>query len=152
MLLLYAYLHMYTILHGKSNSWYYIDINVIYLLAPYTIITFPFLFAVMFGDAGHGLIMLMAALFLILKEKQLKNFKDLGEVKLSNCKHTFIVDFAFLDVWHDLYWPLSYLNDGYIFHIHWTNVQWHLFQIYKFVWLTVGYKLQVLLHHIHMYL
>ncbi|CDW53458.1 protein UNC 32, a [Trichuris trichiura] len=39
--------------------------------APYTIITFPFLFAVMFGDLGHGIIMLLFALFLILKEKQL---------------------------------------------------------------------------------
>lgn len=48
--------------------------------APYTIITFPFLFAVMFGDAGHGLLMLLGALFMILKEKQLKTFKDFGEV------------------------------------------------------------------------
>ena len=52
-----------------------------HFLAPYTIITFPFLFAVMFGDAGHGLLMMLAALFLIVREKQLKNFKDLGEVR-----------------------------------------------------------------------
>lgn len=39
--------------------------------APYTIISFPFLFAIMFGDAGHGTIMLLFALFLILREKQL---------------------------------------------------------------------------------
>uniref|UniRef100_A0A5S6QLM2 V-type proton ATPase subunit a n=1 Tax=Trichuris muris TaxID=70415 RepID=A0A5S6QLM2_TRIMR len=39
--------------------------------APYTIVTFPFLFAIMFGDLGHGIIMLLFALFLILKEKQL---------------------------------------------------------------------------------
>ncbi|XP_065883014.1 V-type proton ATPase 116 kDa subunit a 1-like isoform X2 [Dysidea avara] len=47
---------------------------------PYTIITFPFLFAVMFGDAGHGLIMMLTAVFLIVREKQLKNFKGLGEM------------------------------------------------------------------------
>ena len=37
----------------------------------YTIITFPFLFAVMFGDAGHGLLMLALAVYFIINEKQL---------------------------------------------------------------------------------
>ncbi|CAL1535625.1 unnamed protein product [Lymnaea stagnalis] len=46
--------------------------------APYTIITFPFLFAVMFGDAGHGLIMFLFGLALVIKEK------SIGSKKLSN--------------------------------------------------------------------
>ena len=48
--------------------------------APYTIITFPFLFAVMFGDAGHGLIMALFALSLILFEKRLAKTTAGGEV------------------------------------------------------------------------
>nr|XP_061808044.1 V-type proton ATPase 116 kDa subunit a 1-like isoform X19 [Nerophis lumbriciformis] len=39
--------------------------------AQYTIITFPFLFAVMFGDMGHGLLMTCAALYLVIRESRL---------------------------------------------------------------------------------
>uniref|UniRef100_A0A7N6F793 V-type proton ATPase subunit a n=1 Tax=Anabas testudineus TaxID=64144 RepID=A0A7N6F793_ANATE len=42
--------------------------------APYTIITFPFLFAVMFGDLGHGLLMTCGALFLVIRERRLINY------------------------------------------------------------------------------
>eukprot|EP01115_Flamella_aegyptia_P006834 TRINITY_DN28317_c0_g1_i1.p1 TRINITY_DN28317_c0_g1~~TRINITY_DN28317_c0_g1_i1.p1 ORF type:complete len:822 (+),score=388.53 TRINITY_DN28317_c0_g1_i1:76-2541(+) len=38
--------------------------------APFTIITFPFLFAVMFGDFGHGILMTLFAGYLIYKEKE----------------------------------------------------------------------------------
>jgi hypothetical protein len=37
----------------------------------YTIVTFPFLFAVMFGDWGHGICMLLATLVFIIREKKL---------------------------------------------------------------------------------
>lgn len=43
--------------------------------APYTIITFPFLFAVMFGDIGHGAILTLFALFLIIKEDNITKMK-----------------------------------------------------------------------------
>ena len=45
----------------------------------FTIVTFPFLFAVMFGDFGHGILMLMAALYMVLNEKKLEA-KPLNEI------------------------------------------------------------------------
>ena len=41
-----------------------------------TIVTFPFLFAVMFGDLGHGFLMFCAAVAMIYWEKPLKKVRD----------------------------------------------------------------------------
>ncbi|XP_062856933.1 T cell immune regulator 1, ATPase H+ transporting V0 subunit a3b [Trichomycterus rosablanca] len=48
--------------------------------ALYTIITFPFLFAVMFGDVGHGLLMTLGALWMVLEEKDPKMRKNNNEI------------------------------------------------------------------------
>ncbi|KAL4446730.1 hypothetical protein ABPG77_007974 [Micractinium sp. CCAP 211/92] len=47
--------------------------------AVFSIVTFPFLFAVMFGDIGHGIIMLMFALLLVIRERKLAK-QDLGDI------------------------------------------------------------------------
>ncbi|XP_059653743.1 V-type proton ATPase subunit a3-like [Cornus florida] len=45
----------------------------------FTIVTFPFLFAVMFGDWGHGICLLLATLYFIIREKKLSSQK-LGDI------------------------------------------------------------------------
>ncbi|KAK0210190.1 V-type ATPase, V0 complex, 116kDa subunit family [Desarmillaria ectypa] len=45
----------------------------------FAVVTFPFLFAVMFGDIGHGFIIFFAALYMILAERKLSKM-DLGEI------------------------------------------------------------------------
>ena len=47
--------------------------------ALFSCVTFPFLFGVMFGDVGHGTLLFLGALALVLYEKRLEG-KDLGEV------------------------------------------------------------------------
>jgi len=48
--------------------------------APFTIITFPFLFAVMFGDAGHGLLMTLFAAYLVVKEAKIIAMRSNDEI------------------------------------------------------------------------
>jgi V-type H+-transporting ATPase subunit a len=75
----------------------------IYIIqAPYTIITFPFLFSCMFGDLGHGFLMFFAGLWMVLREKNLiaRNIKDevnlFSEIKTQSTDEKFL-SFRFLE-------------------------------------------------------
>lgn len=48
--------------------------------APFTIITFPFLFAMMFGDFAHGLLMFFFALFFVINERKIESKKIKDEI------------------------------------------------------------------------
>ena len=48
--------------------------------APFAIVSFPFLFSLMFGDAGHGLLMLAAAVWMVASERRLIRNKSDSEV------------------------------------------------------------------------
>lgn len=58
---------------------------------PFTVITFPFLFAVMFGDLGHGLVLTIFASFMIIYQKKLKKKKIEGEIQRIFFNGRFII-------------------------------------------------------------
>ena len=48
----------------------------------FTTATFPFLFAVMFGDVGHGFFVTLFALWMVMKEDSLKKIKGEASIYL----------------------------------------------------------------------
>ena len=62
--------------------------------AVFTIVTFPFLFAVMFGDVGHGILMLLVSIYFVANEKAL------GKLQLNE-----MIDMLFAGIPHQALHP-----------------------------------------------
>ncbi|KAL0376176.1 UNVERIFIED_CONTAM: V-type proton ATPase subunit a3 [Sesamum calycinum] len=73
----------------------------------FTIVTFPFLFAVMFGDWGHGICLLLATLYFIIREKN-SRVRDSTSVGLIKVRDTY--PFGVDPAWHGTRSELPFLN------------------------------------------
>jgi V-type H+-transporting ATPase subunit a len=86
--------------------------------AIFTVTTFPFLFGVMFGDVGHGLILFVAGIFLCLKADALKKTGDAAMQKLAQMRYLllFMGFFAiFCGIIYNEFFavPIPWLNSCY---------------------------------------
>jgi len=61
-----------------------VSVNCVYRSAPFAIVSFPFLFSLMFGDAGHGILIFVAALWMVLLEKKFLQMKTDDEVLVQS--------------------------------------------------------------------
>ena len=69
------------------------------LIGVFSVITFPFLFSVMFGDAGHGLLLALFALFMIVRERHLINATQGSEVGATILFIVFIMMMMMTDLY-----------------------------------------------------
>ncbi|KAM6422950.1 V-type proton ATPase 116 kDa subunit a 2 [Liasis olivaceus] len=98
--------------------------------ALFTIITFPFLFAVMFGDCGHGFLMFLFAFFLVLYEKHPKLLRSQDEIMKMFFQGRYIIMLMGL---FSIYTGLIY-NDCFSKSLTIFNSGWHVSQMPGMDW------------------
>eukprot|EP01104_Vermistella_antarctica_P013219 TRINITY_DN396_c0_g1_i2.p1 TRINITY_DN396_c0_g1~~TRINITY_DN396_c0_g1_i2.p1 ORF type:complete len:856 (+),score=296.69 TRINITY_DN396_c0_g1_i2:141-2708(+) len=69
---------------------------------PFSIVTFPFLFGVMFGDLGHGFLMLLFALSLVIFEKKMLKMELNEIVEMMFGARYLLVGMSFFAMWMGL--------------------------------------------------
>ena len=97
--------------------------------AVFTIITFPFLFAVMFGDAGHGVVVLAFGLWMCIKEKQLESRKIDSEIWNIFFAGRYLIA---LMAMFSIYTGLIY-NDVFSKSVNVFGSSWHTYQSDHFI-------------------
>lgn len=109
----------------------------------FTVITFPFLFAVMFGDFGHGMILFSFAAWMVAGEKTLAK-KNWGEVIAWGgvegvCPLWFWIQPSILlslytDLDHVFWWKIHHASYGSFFNLHGSHLQWCFFKSVCLFW------------------
>jgi vacuolar-type H+-ATPase subunit I/STV1 len=94
----------------------------------FAVVTFPFLFAVMFGDIGHGTIILFAAIWMIINQRKWAR-ADLGEI--VGLFFLYVV-FYFFPVMalltREWKWAIYHPPYGFILHLYRVHLQRYIFQ------------------------
>jgi vacuolar-type H+-ATPase subunit I/STV1 len=85
------------------------------------IVTFPFLFAVMFGDIGHGAIMFLAGGLMCYYEKPLAKVRDEVRPPLPGWFLTTVIRY-------DLFWAVHCPAYGRFLDVHGSDLQRSVFE------------------------
>jgi V-type H+-transporting ATPase subunit a len=109
----------------------------------YTIITFPFLFAIMFGDLGHGLIMFCFGFWMVICEKSLMAKRSKNEIwniffggrYIILVRSRYIISIVSVII-------LILLAYGNFLVLHRIHLQRHLLQVDEYLWDFLENQLQ----------